>query len=172
MTAEAERVGDGNVDRHFDRLVRGDVQIAFRIGLLVADGRRNDALADGHDARNRLDRSRAAQQMAGHGLGGGYLYLVCFVTERFLDGDGLVFLVERRGRTVRVDIVNVGRSQTGILNGTADCMRRCLAVRRGAGDVICVAGCAVARNLCKDGRAALLRVGQALRVRDSPHLRP
>ncbi len=59
-------------------------------GSFVADGRRNDALADGHDARNRLDRSRAAQQMAGHGLGGGYLYLVCFVTERFLNGDGLV----------------------------------------------------------------------------------
>ena len=130
MTAEAERVGDGNVDRHFDRLVRGDVQIAFRIGLLVADGRRNDALADGHDARNRLDRSRAAQQMAGHGLGGGYLYVVSLVAERLLDGNGLVLFIQRRGGAVRVDIINVSRGQTGILDGAADGVRRCFAVRK------------------------------------------
>ena len=132
-------------------------------------------LADGHDARNRLDRSRAPSRWPVMDLVEDTFTFVCFVTERFLNGDGLVFLVERRGRTVRVDIVNVGRSQTSILNGTADCMRRCLAVRRGAGDVICVAGCAVARNLCKDGRAALLRVGQALSTRQpapSPMTKP
>ena len=120
MAAKAERVGDGNIDRHLNRLVRSDIQIALRIRLLVADSRRYNALADGHNAGNGLNSRRAAQQVAGHRLGGGYLYVVGLVAERLFDGDGFVLLVERRGGAVRVDIVNVSRGQTGILNSTAD----------------------------------------------------
>ena len=162
MAAKAERVGDGNIDRHLNRLVRSDIQIALRIRLLVADSRRYNALADCHNAGNGLNRSRAAQQMAGHGLGGGYLHVVSLLAKRLLDGNGLILFIQRRGGAVRVDIVNVSRGQTGILDGAADSVCSRIAVRRRAGDVVSVAGGTVACHLCQNGRAALLCVRQAL----------
>ena len=171
MAAKAERVGDGNIDRHLNRLVRGDIQITLRIRLLVADGRRYNALTDCHNAGNGLNRSRAAQQMAGHGLGGGYLYVVSLVAERLFDGDGFVLLVERGRGAVRVDVVNVSRGQARIFDRAADGVRRCFAVRRRA-------GCGKRRRrhrslppLPEWSRRAAVRASGS-QVRDSLRLRP
>lgn len=123
----------------------GDVQIAVGVGLLVADGRRDDILAGRHGAGDGLNGSRTAQQMTGHRLGRGYMHALCRLAQRLLDGDGLVLLIERRGRAMCVDVVDILRRQSGILD-RAQNGSRCRVARR-----------AVACNLGIDGRTACLR---------------
>ena len=64
------------------------------------------------------------------------LHVVSLIAERLLDGNGLVLFIQRGRGAVRVDIVNVSRGQTGILDGAADGVRRCFAVRRRASDCL------------------------------------
>ena len=145
VTAEAERIGDGDAHWRVYCNVGGDVQIAVGVGLLVADGGRDDFLAGRHGAGDGLNGCRAAQQMTGHRLGRGHMHALCRLAQRLPDGDGLVLLIERRGRAMRVDVVDILRRQSGILD-RAQNGSRCRVARR-----------AVACNLGIDGRTACLR---------------
>ena len=60
MAAEAERIVDRDPDWSFLRLVRGVIEVAFRILILQVDRRRNDAVADGDSAGRHLHCARAA----------------------------------------------------------------------------------------------------------------
>ena len=51
-------------------LVGHVIEIASRVGMLVIDGRRQNLIAQGEHADARFEAAGAAQQMAGHGLGG------------------------------------------------------------------------------------------------------
>ena len=65
MSAEAERVRDGGADAGLARLVRDVVEIAFGVGCVVVDGRRQHAFVDRERAEDRLDGAGGAETVAG-----------------------------------------------------------------------------------------------------------
>ena len=68
VAAEAERVrqrhGRVAVDVERPRPVRHVVEVELVVGLLVVEGRRGDAVAQGEDRRHRLDGAGRAEQVA------------------------------------------------------------------------------------------------------------
>src|ERR1041385_2348120 len=63
MPAESEGVIENAVDLHFAGLVRGEIEVAFRIWIIQVDRRGNDLFLNGFDADNRLDSSGRAEHM-------------------------------------------------------------------------------------------------------------
>ena len=72
---------------------------------LVAQGEGGDA---------GLESARAAQQVAGHRLGGAYRYLVSVVAENFLDGQRFQAIVVRRRGAVGVDVADLFGKNLGV----------------------------------------------------------
>src|SRR4030067_3243826 len=68
--AKAEVVVHRDIDLHVTRNIRAVIQIALGILLEDIDGRRRDLVVYRQCAIYRLHPARAAQQMAGHRLGG------------------------------------------------------------------------------------------------------
>ena len=68
VTAEAEGVVDDGVHLHFARNVGHIIQIAFRIGHLIIDGRRGNAVLDGQRAGGHFHRAGRAEHVTGRAL--------------------------------------------------------------------------------------------------------
>src|SRR5204862_7717106 len=69
--AEREGVRHGVGDRLIAPDIGDVVEIAPRVGLRQARGRRNEPFLDGLDAGDRLDAAAGAEQMSVHRFGGG-----------------------------------------------------------------------------------------------------
>ena len=69
----------------FARLVRDVVEVALRVGRLVVDRRREDALVEREHAHHRLDRAGRPEAVAGHRLRRRDRELVRVVAEDLLD---------------------------------------------------------------------------------------
>ena len=68
--AEAEGIRERVFDVGLARVVGHVIEIASRVGMLVVDGRRQNLVAQGQHADAGFEAAGAAEQMAGHGLGG------------------------------------------------------------------------------------------------------
>ena len=58
MSAEAQRVGDGDVQVDLERVVGRVVEVALGVGLVQTDGGRHDVVVQGHHADDQLDGAR------------------------------------------------------------------------------------------------------------------
>ena len=66
LSTEAEGVGQGDVHLAFACCVGDVVQVAGRVGILVADGGRQYAVLDGQGADNQFHSSGGTQHVAKH----------------------------------------------------------------------------------------------------------
>ena len=64
MSAEAQGVGDGDVQIHLERFVRRVVKVTFRVGFIQADGRRYNTVVQSHHTDDKLDGTSGAEGMA------------------------------------------------------------------------------------------------------------
>src|SRR5690606_23873549 len=83
--AEAEGIGDRDLDLRFARFVRRVVEVALRILIVDIDGRRNDLLAERENREDRLGRAGRADHVTGRGLRRADRELLRVVAERGLD---------------------------------------------------------------------------------------
>ena len=105
MAAEAQGIGNGHADRALHRLQRRVVQVAGRIGMDEADGRRNDAVAQRQRGGQQFHGAGGTDHVAGHRLGAADRRAVRIrLAEGELDGRRLRRIIELRTRTVRVDV--------------------------------------------------------------------
>ena len=167
MTAKAEGIGKTQGEGSPDRYVGGLVKVALGIRGVQVDGGRADAVTEGKERCNGLCCACCAEHMAGHGLGGGDVGLVCEVSESHLAGHCFRNVVEVGAGAVGVDVeVVLGRVEAGFLKGVADGTGLGAGVRAGSGGVVGVAGVAVPHNLAVDGGASVKGVVQGLQDKD------
>src|ERR1051325_1425784 len=152
--AEAERVREHVAHWLRAGLIRHVVEIAVGIGRLVVDRRRQHVFLHHQRRDGRLEPAGGAEEVAGHRLRRADGELVGVLAEDALDRQRLRFVAERRRRAVRVDVVNVGRLQAGVLQRAAHDVDHPDAVLRGRGDMIRVEAHALTGQLAEDPRAA------------------
>ena len=68
VASEAQGIGEGDVEVAADCFQGGIVQIAFRIGILKADGWRHNAVPEGKHRYNGFGSAGGTEHMAGHRL--------------------------------------------------------------------------------------------------------
>jgi len=85
MTAETEGVVDHCVDLHLPRRVGDIIQIAFRIGVLVIDGGRNNIGVNRLGADGHFHGARRAEHVAGGAFGGTHRQLARMLAKNCLD---------------------------------------------------------------------------------------
>ena len=139
-------------------LVRHEIDRRLHRRIVEIDRRRRDVVANRQDAEDRLDRAGRAEQMADRRFGRRHRHLRGGIAEQPLDRAEFDLVAERRRGAVRVDVVDIGRRDAGALHRGAHAAEGAIAVRRRRGDVIGVAGQAVADHFGVDLRAALLGV--------------
>ena len=105
------------IDRYLACFVRHVVEIAYRIGRLVVDRRRNDAVLHDERADRGFEAAGSAEEMAGHRFGGADGNLVRLLAEHRLDRQRLDAIADRRRRAVCVDVVDVVESERRVLQG-------------------------------------------------------
>ena len=89
------------------RLVRHIIEVAFRIGKLVVDRRKDDRTIHAHKRQYRLDRPGCTYGVAEHGLVAAHRDFPGPFSEDLLYRDRLSGIVLRRGSPVGIDIVDV-----------------------------------------------------------------
>src|SRR3954452_20677746 len=148
VPAEAERVRGGDPDVRLARLVRDVVEVTVRIGVLVVDRRRQDAVLHGQGREDRLDRAGRAETVTRRALrrrdrdpGGDVL------ADRELDHPRLARVADRCRGAVGVDVVDLRGVDARVGERHRHRARRALARRVGVGDVRRVRGEAVADQL-------------------------
>ena len=146
--------------------------VAFRRRVVEVEGRRHHAIVDGEDRVDRLDASRRAEHMADRRLGRRHRYAVGGSAEQPLDRGQLNVVAERGRGGVGVDVVDVLGIELGARQRRGHGAVPAGAVRRRRGDVVGVAGQAVADELGVNPGAAIARMLQLLEHHDSgalPH---
>lgn len=129
MPAEPERIIDHRVDRQFPRCIRHIIQIAFGIGLLVIDRRRNDVRLDGLGADGHFHRAGRAEHVTGRALGGADGQFPRVITENRFDRLRFADVALRRRSAVGVDVGNVRGIQAGGTQSHPHAARRAFAPR-------------------------------------------
>src|SRR5688500_6836862 len=89
VPAEAEAVAHHRAQAALARAVRRVVEITRRVGRLVVDRRRADAVDNRLHAEDQLHAAARAEQVAYLALGAGDAHLVGVLAEDCLDGDRL-----------------------------------------------------------------------------------
>ena len=117
--AEAEGVGERVVDLRGLGLVGDVVEAALGVELDDVHGRRGGLVEHGHDGDAGFEAAGAAEQVAGHGLGGADEERVVegALAEDVFDGLGLKRVAERGGGGVGVDVVDLVGGDAGDLEG-------------------------------------------------------
>src|ERR1700694_5345557 len=90
VATEAEAVAENSADVAFDRGIGGVVEVELGVGMMVVDGRRDDAAADNAGADDRLDRACGPQHVASRRLGRADIHFLRLVAEDSLYGARLV----------------------------------------------------------------------------------
>src|SRR5690348_5359383 len=158
VTAEAEAVAQRDLDVATHRAVRRVVQIELGVRMLVIDRRRHDAVAHRKCADDELDRAGGAEHVARHRLGRADIDFGCNIAEDGLDGLGLVEIVRRGRRTVRVDVIHVGRLELSVRHCAAHGPLCSLPVGSRRRQMIRIARRAIADDLRVNMGASTLRV--------------
>ena len=154
MSAEPEVVVGRDADLAPTGLIRGDIEVAFRVGGLVIDRGRNDPGLDRFQAENAFQCAGGAERVADGAFGAADGNLPGGLAERFFDCKGLVFVIESSAGAVRVDVIDLIGTDAGVPHGDPERFRIALAFGVGTGDVEPIAGGAVADHFAEDDRAA------------------
>src|SRR5580700_8666500 len=128
------------------------------VRVLQVDRGRRDPFAQRHDRRYRLDRARAAEQVARHRLGRRDHHALGRLTERGRDGLRLDDITGRGGGGMRVNVHDLPRVELRVGQAAAEYQAQPLALGLGLRDVMRVGRVAHARGDRVDGRAARRRV--------------
>lgn len=156
VAAEAERVvqrRDGARGQGA-RLVAHDVPVRLRVEAVEVDGRRGQPVVQGQHRGDGLHAARAAEQMAGHRLGGGDRHVVDVVAEDLAQRLELRHIALRGRGRMRVDMRDLGRLELGGVDQVLQRLRDAVAGRLRLGDVVRVGGDALPDGLGVDPRAA------------------
>ena len=113
--AEAEVVLDGSADFHLLRLVLADIDAAFRILVDDVDRRRRHLVANRKNRKDAFDTAGTAEQVTRSALGGAHHKLVGVFAEEFAHSAGFVDVAHGGRRAVCIEVVNVLRLQTGVV---------------------------------------------------------
>ena len=81
LSTEAKCVGQRHLDVLGPRLIGHVIQVAFRVRVIVIDGRVDRSLGDGLHADGGFQRTGGSQGMADHRFSGTDGYLVGQITE-------------------------------------------------------------------------------------------
>src|SRR5688572_12015499 len=162
VPAEAERVRDGDADGLCDAAVVRVIQVALGVGRREIDGGRDAAfLADEH-GDDGLHATGGAEQMARHRLRAAHHDVVGVLTEEGFHGVRLAAVVQRRGRAVCVDVIDVSALEPGVVERGAHGELCARAFGRGCGEVISILALAETDDLAQDLRAAAAGVLELL----------
>src|SRR6266850_3877993 len=95
----------------FACLVRHIVQVAFRIGIELIDGRRQDSVTQSECTDAGFETARAAEQMPGHGFRRANRQFLRdgALAEQALHRARFNGIADRRGGSVRVDVADIVR---------------------------------------------------------------
>ena len=107
MASETERIGHRHVNIAFLGLVRGIVQVAFRIRAFKIGRRRDYRILHGQCRDDDFNGTGSSQHVPGHGFGRTYTCLVSHIAQSFLDRICLGHIIKRCSRTVRIDIKGI-----------------------------------------------------------------
>ncbi len=160
MAAEAERV----VQRRdpalgqLAGLAAHDVRVHVVVQVVDVDGRRGETVVQGQHGGDGLDAAGAAQQVAGHRLGGRDGDVVEVVAELLAERLQLGGVTLRGRGGVRVDVHDLGLVQLVALEQVGQRAGHAGAGGLGLGDVVGVRGQALAHGLAVDPGAAGLGV--------------
>src|SRR5579871_376231 len=158
--AETERVRQCIGDLALARHLGDEVDVAGRGRVFQIEGRRHDAVAQGENREDRLDAAGGSEQVADRRFGRRHRQAIGVVAEQPLDRAQLDLVAERGRGAVRVDVVDLVGRQPGAAQRVAHRAIGAVAVLRGRGQVIGVAGHAVTDDLGIDFGAARLGVLQ------------
>ena len=153
-------------------MVRHDIEIARRIGILIIDGRRNPLPIQRKCAKRRFDRAGRAERMRVIALGSAHGNALRVIAEHLFDRRRFRAVVELRRAGVGVDVIDLLRRQLRVGQRFAHRANARLAARQRRGHVEGVVVQAVAEHLRVDvcaPRCARVRVP---RSRARPRLRP
>ena len=157
MSAKAQRIGNRDVQIGLDGRVGCVVEVALRVGVVQADGGRNDAVVQRHHADDQLDGTSSTQGVTHLRLGGADVGLVgFFLTHGNLDGAGLAAVVHGRTCAVGVDVEAFTGLEVGFVQCLLDGERLGGAIGTRCRAVVSIAAVAIAAELGVDLRAALL----------------
>src|SRR5207245_2569488 len=148
--AEAEGVRQRDLDVLLARLVRHVVEVAVRIRRFVVDRRRQDAVVQCEHGRDRLHAAGGAEEVARHRLRGRDGEPPGVLAEDALDRERLELVVVGRGRSVRVDVPDLGGVEPRVAQGGRHRARGAVPLGVGRGHVVRVARHPVADDLRVD----------------------
>src|SRR5688500_18375977 len=115
MPTKAEAVAEYRGNLAIDANVRSVVQIELRIRILVVDRGRDHSVAHHQGADDELDCAGGAKHVTRRGFGRADVDICGRVSEHRLDRPRFVEVVGGGRGAVGVDVLNVSRSQAGIL---------------------------------------------------------
>src|SRR5687767_4924819 len=155
MPTKAEAVAEYRCNLAIDAIVRSVVQIELRVRILVVDRRRDHSVSHHQGADDELDCAGGAKHVTRRGLGGADIDLRGRFSKHRLDRPRFVEIVGGGRGPVSVDVLNVSRSQAGILEGTLHRSLSTLSVRGRCCEMIRIPRRPVARDLRVNPRASL-----------------
>ncbi len=104
----------------------------------MVDGGRNYSVGDCLDAEDSLKRACGAEQMTSHRLRGAEVDLISVRTEHIDYRLGLATVADRSGGAVKIDVIDIFRLHSGILEGVFHHETRTETFGMSGGDVVCV----------------------------------
>ena len=145
---------------HLDRpgVMRHQIEVDVGIRLIEVDRRRRDLVAQGKDREPGLERTGTAEEMAGHRLGRADRQARRLLAEDPLDRPRFRLVAERRGRGVRVQVLDLLWCKARICERGEHRPRHTVAVFRRGSQVMRIGTHAVAEKLRKDGSASTASV--------------
>ena len=109
LAAKAKAVRQRDLAISFASDVGDVIEITKRIRIFVIDRRRQDFVANRHQANDQFRRASGRNQVPHHAFGAGDGNLPCPFTKHFATGFRFDFVVDRRAGAVRVYVVNLVR---------------------------------------------------------------
>ena len=139
MSAEAQRIGNGNVQVHLEWVVGCVVKVALGVGFVQTDGRGNDVVIQCHHTDDELDGTSSTEGVTHFRFGGADVCLVSFIAHSNLDGAGFTAVVHRGACTVCVDINALACLKLSFIQSLLNCQTLSRAVGTGSRAVVSIA---------------------------------
>src|SRR3984957_16087633 len=127
---ETERIRERDIDLAFARRLRHEINRRFYRRVVKIDGWRRDIIANRKDTEDRLERSGGTQKMPGRRFGRGHRDLGSGGPAQPFPRPDVYFVTDLRRGAMRIDVVDVGRTDAGALHGSAHAPERAIAIRR------------------------------------------
>ena len=150
MSPKPQRVGQGNSEIRVPSRIGHNIQVAGRVGNLIANGGGDKSLLQGQRGEDGLHCPRGPQQVTGHRLGGADHQLRRPRTKHRMDGRRLAGVIQGGGGAVGVDVVHRLRLYVSVSQGQGHAGGPARPAGGGGGDVMGVAVGPVARYLGVD----------------------